>query len=516
MTGLKRTLLVACGWALVALAIPAAAEMAWTYPQALNNNAATDDGRHDYYPVLATDGAGAWVGVWASRNMNSNGEGYGEDMDIFTAHSVDNGLTWSSPEAVDPVATSDDLHDSTPAVFTDGDGHWLTVWNSWDQGATSDIDLLYATSTNGLDWTVRGFFNSDHDVDVPRDNDQTPDIAIEADGTWIAVWQKRQDSPPGDEGDVELARSTDHGVTWSPVTHLHSSMETDIYDDIVPRIATDGQGNAVVIWKAAGMIDSNGEEDQDIHYSQTSDSGLTWSEPAPLNTDYLTDFVYDIEGDVVTDGNGTWLAVWYRNMLGATDRDLVFSRSFDAGATWSDPQPLNTNWETDMGDDAHPRIVGDGDGHWVVTWYSDDMLGLPIGTDRDVFFARSCDDGAHWTPPGVLNGNAAMDLSAQDWSVELALGADNMLLAAWYSTDWLNGTIGFDRDILYARSSVFVCGDQDTDGDLDLADFAGMQACWGQAASPGDACDVFDFDAGGQIGAEDFAAFAPRLTGPGD
>ena len=96
----------------------------------------------------------------------------------------------------------------------------------------------------------------------------------------------------------------------------------------------------------------------------------------------------------------------------------------------------------------------------------------------------------------------------------MAVASDGRILAAWYSTDSLGGTIGGDRDILYAGSELFVCGDADNDGDFDLADFAGLQECWGQAASPGAACEVFDFDLSGHVGPADFTAFAGLLAGP--
>ena len=217
-------------------------------------------------------------------------------------------------------------------------------------------------------------------------------------------------------------------------------------------------------------------------------------------------------GEIATDGNGVWIAAWYREGFGGADRDIVFARSSDAGLTWSAPAGLNTNWATDAGDDGRPRLVADGAGQWVAVWYSEEMLVPPVGPDRDLLFARSCDDGAHWTAPAVLNENAYTDLGARDYGHEVALGANGSVLAAWYTTDNVGGTIGTERDILMARAEIFVCGDADADADFDLYDFSLMQACLGIALT--ETCVAFDFNADGTIALDDYALLATKLKGP--
>ncbi|HNQ24184.1 MAG TPA: M14 family zinc carboxypeptidase [Phycisphaerae bacterium] len=56
-------------------------------------------------------------------------------------------------------------------------------------------------------------------------------------------------------------------------------------------------------------------------------------------------------------------------------------------------------------------------------------------------------------------------------------------------------------------------GDYDQDGDVDLADYAAFQNCFGQPA--GGACgQAFNFAVDGTIDLEDFVDFVPELTGP--
>ncbi len=56
-------------------------------------------------------------------------------------------------------------------------------------------------------------------------------------------------------------------------------------------------------------------------------------------------------------------------------------------------------------------------------------------------------------------------------------------------------------------------GDADLDGDVDLADFAEMQACFGSAAT-GSCGDAFEMSVNGVIDLADYAQFADHMTGP--
>jgi Neuraminidase (sialidase) len=111
----------------------------WSAPAMLN--AASASGT-DWNPQVTTDGAGNWVAVWDS------GERSGTDGDIFVARSTDNGQTWSAPAALNTIAASGSGDDYYPQVATDGAGNWVTVWDSDESlGSTigTDADIFSAT-----------------------------------------------------------------------------------------------------------------------------------------------------------------------------------------------------------------------------------------------------------------------------------------------------------------------------------------------------------------------------------
>ena len=64
----------------------------------------------------------------------------------------------------------------------------------------------------------------------------------------------------------------------------------------------------------------------------------------------------------------------------------------------------------------------------------------------------------------------------------------------------------------------FGLGDGDCDGDIDLADFAGLSRCFtggdGDPYAPG--CEAFDLDNDGTVGLDDFVVFPATMGGPGN
>jgi hypothetical protein len=68
--------------------------------------------------------------VWDS--LDSLEETIGADRDILVARSVDDGVTWTAPAALNTDATSDAVDDERPQVTTDGQGTWVAIWEYED------------------------------------------------------------------------------------------------------------------------------------------------------------------------------------------------------------------------------------------------------------------------------------------------------------------------------------------------------------------------------------------------
>ncbi|MBI4556142.1 MAG: carboxypeptidase regulatory-like domain-containing protein [Candidatus Hydrogenedentes bacterium] len=389
----------------------------WTAPTPLNANASTDSG-YDREPQVETDGAGNWVVVWWSND--ALGGTIGTDADILVSRSTDNGASWTDPVPLNANAATDSGDDFNPQVTTDGAGNWVAVWHSND--------------------SLGGTINTDQDILV--------------------------------------ARSTDNGTTWTVPVPLNTNAATDLGADVYAQVATDKAGSWVVVWQSSDSLGGTIGSDYDILAARSSDNGATWTGPAPLNTNAATDSGGDWNSHVATDGAGSWIVVWRSNdslsgTLG-TDYDILVARSTDDGLTWADPAPLNSNAATDSRDDREPRVTTDGAGNWVAVWYSWDSLGGTIGTDTDILVARSTDNGTTWTDPAPLNSNAATDFAEGDLNGQVTTDGAGNWMAVWEYGGSLGGTFGSDHDIFSARAAFTgsvhgIVRDADTDVGLSCA-----------------------------------------------
>ena len=100
------------------------------------------------------------------------------------------------------------------------------------------------------------------------------------------------------------------------------------------------------------------------------------------------------------------------------DADIHYVVSTDNGDTWSAEARLNANPAGLTHGNFAPQITTDGAGTWIAVWQSNDPLDGaapvidPIGTDLDILYSTSTDNGSSWSLPAALNSNAATDKDA--------------------------------------------------------------------------------------------------------
>src|SRR6185295_16611696 len=88
---------------------------------------------------------------------------------------------------------------------------------------------------------------------------------------------------------------------------------------------------------------------------------------------------------------------------------ILCSRSADNGATWTPPMPLNANAARDRGPDDQPFLLAAGTGRFIAIWRSEDDLDGHLGFDGDILFAESMDGGTTWSQPQPVNNDADSD-----------------------------------------------------------------------------------------------------------
>jgi len=258
-------------------------------------------------------------------------------------------------------------------------------------------------------------------------------IATDGAGTWLGVW--RTTNPPGSVFDpnIVFARSTDAGVSWTAPAIVDSSPSGN---NTFPHVAASTAGTWIVGWNSPNTLGGTIGFDLDVLFVRSTDAGATWTPTAALNANAAADGGDDGFVHLATDDAGTWVAVWESDdSLGDTigsDDDVLFARSVDDGVTWSAPAALNQNAATDVGTDAFPSVATDGKGTWVAVWMSTDPLGGPPSVDFDVLVARSTDGGSTWSMPVPIAGAAAG--AGFDGSPTIGVDAAGNWLVAWHST----------------------------------------------------------------------------------
>lgn len=254
---------------------------------------------------------------------------------------------------------------------------------------------------------------------------------------------------------LALAGLSTYAVTGDP-NPLNTNAAIDSGRDYSAEVATDGAGNWVAVWVSEDDLGGTIGTDRDILVAMSSNDGDTWTAPTALDIDAAANLAEDFSPQVTTDGAGNWLVVWFSDASLAhtigLDYDILAARSTDNGATWTAPGPLNGNASVDSARDSGPQVATDGNGNWVAVWESEDDLGGTVGADFDILAARSTDNGATWTVPVIVNNNAISDWG-NDFNPSVTTDGNGNWVAVWESKDDLGGTIGADRDILVAHST---------------------------------------------------------------
>lgn len=298
----------------------------WSIPIPLNTNATTDTG-DDYTPDVATDGQGHWVVVW--RSDDTLGGTIGSDTDMLIARSINNGASWTNPVPLNSNAGTDSGVDSSPRLVTDCKGNWLAAW----------------VSTNTLGAT-----------------------------------------PPAD-GDIHFVRSIDNGEHWSLVAALNTNASSDSGADSSIQLACDGQDNWVAVWASNDALGGTIGADYDLLVARSANHGASWSSPAPLNNDAAVDSDADTSPFVATDKAGRWVVIWDGAGIGgppSNDVDVRIARSIDNGTHWSNPDTFNNNAANDSAEDGAPILVTDERGSWLAVWETEDPPGVGLRDDGDI------------------------------------------------------------------------------------------------------------------------------------
>lgn len=436
-------------------------QIAWTYPEYVVPGGTDGDGTGDGDVAAASDGAGTIIAVWLRHGLPPEPN----SGRLHLARSLNGGRSYEPAVLLfDDPASGPDF---APRVTTDGGGKWMVVWSSERDllGAGTDADIFYMKSAdNGETWIGPLLLNDGVGDSEPFE--ASPDIASSGDGTWMAAWHI------GDGvRDVAVARYLDANGFWEAPT-LHDAADVDH----LPRIASDGAESWIVV---AETFD-NGSSLSGVEAMRTEDDGATWSAFTPLHADNSITMEGHLAPTIASDGKGVWLATWIRVLGDGSDRDPVYARSVDNGATWTPAAALGGDPDARQGGSFDPIVATDAAGNWVTTWRTDEAWESGIGGDAEIVYSVTSNAGADWTMPRVVNQNGAEEDENDSGPALLADGRGNWT-ALWSTPAALGAKGGLSPDVV--TSSGFFTGylegtvtDAETEGPV------GSAAVWARTA----------------------------------
>ena len=303
---------------------------------------------------------------------------------ISTSYSDDGGLTWTTPVDIKTV------DDPTGTDFLDKESitadpyHAGRAWATWIEGNLRGENVSFNKLVHAFDYRGTPMVSRTTDG---GDTWSTPkpmtgmqgyfqgnQIVVEPDGTLVnvfaALWKGSGVQPNGNGVFVGVMRSTNAGKTWSTprkIARLGTvATSADGHDlrvgDYLPDLAVDPNSGALYVTWADGL----GSSPNKIAFSSSTDGGNHWTAPIAVSThDGAPAFNH-----AVTVANDGTVAVLYMDTARNNDNtttdgiptDVYVRSSSNGGATWGDPQLIDSFDFANAPDTERGYFLGDYEG----------------------------------------------------------------------------------------------------------------------------------------------------------
>jgi PKD repeat protein len=320
----------------------------------------TADGRNGETPAVGISAQGDAVAVW---------QGGAERGVEAAARSASSGI-WQAPVAISPEGE----RTSSPQVAVDAQGDTVAVWSSaYPEGgpgyAVNDTIQAAAKPAGANEWEPAVWVSEYGKAPYDKRFSLAPQVAIDAEGEAVAVWEDQAESASVMQDVVEAAVKLPGSTTWGPPVVLADKGSH-------PQVAMDTHGDAVAVWPGAGGL-----------YSATlPTSSSTWQPPVQVSTTQTEHphVVLDSQGDAVVD----WESI-------GTETNTVQAAVKPAEGTWGAPVSLSEPVEYSHGyPPLDPSLAIDAKGSAVAVWD-----GIRSSMEEGVEAAVLPGVGASWQAP---------------------------------------------------------------------------------------------------------------------
>ncbi|MEO8439278.1 MAG: sialidase family protein [Spartobacteria bacterium] len=309
----------------------------------------------------------------------------------------DGGLTWTRAlipsltmtvggpyfRATDPVAGIDlegrvflCTEGATTSDFSQGE---IVVSRSTDEGATFGAPVLVYAAGNKNDFPDKSWMavNTFTGTTTPA-------------GRIVVTWTL---FTTDDNSPILRSYSDDHGVTWSPALSVIPA--TSDTQGSQPIFLPDGR-LAIVYWN---FTSSNTGSAEEIDMVLSNDGGVSFGLPIIVTGvkryNHPSIRTGSFLPSAATDRTTNSLYVVYQGLDSSNAPRIFFTKSTNAGATWSFPIAITDNPGTGL---FNPAISASPDGQTLTVSFYDQRDSGGNNLLCNLYLAQSFDGGATWQP----------------------------------------------------------------------------------------------------------------------
>ncbi|MFZ1986784.1 MAG: hypothetical protein WAU91_20400 [Desulfatitalea sp.] len=281
--------------------------------------------------------------------------------------------------------------------------------------------------TGGMKWKVivqRRAWRSEEMIDADSGSDHNPQVAMDADGGAMAIWQRAENRiwasryVKASWGAAEPI-SPEWALPSPPFPPPPWLWLTD------PKIAMDPTGKAIAIWLLAR---EDSESPVTIVWANRFD-GAAWGTAKLFETEFTGDAFHP---QIAMDAKGRAFAVWQQeawdNPWGMYHEINIWAVRFDE-TDWGPIELLQNHFEVDEAA-MNPQIAMGSADNALVVWKQ--FEGFYSGEYTWTFIAANRFDGSSW---GTAEAIETRDQPLWSWSPQLAMDAKGNALAVWLVGD---------------------------------------------------------------------------------
>jgi len=225
------------------------------------------------------------------------------------------GSAWSSARQI--LTSPDGFFATQPSVIFEFPDKLSAVWVAGDPGEILFSQSNAASAAVPAEWSVAV------NLPLPRAAASNPTLARDRDGLLYVAYS----IPLNEDRGIYVTASVDGGDSWLDQVIAFDAVESswDMLDD--PKLTIGDDGTLHLMWIRYGSPPLSNP--MSIHYSGSTDSGLTWSEPGEVALGNI------LWGEPLAVGDRAVHRFWY-----IVDTGIWHEMSIDAGLTWGQLQRL--------------------------------------------------------------------------------------------------------------------------------------------------------------------------------